>query len=278
MTSEELGEASCPVTVVTVTYNDEAGLRRTVDSLRRQSLRTFQHVVVDGGSRDGSVVWLKSNRAVDDFVVVSEPDEGIYDAMNKGLALARGRLVTFLNAGDVYAREDVLEHAVAHQHQHAWDWGHGSARVVDDQARAVRPLTRPAFNRWRHAFGRNDIIHQTVFVQTDRMRALGGFDLSYSIAADFRCVLQLGRHSHPGLWPEVDVEFLAGGLSDRRPGRSLWDMHRARCEVLGARGPLVGLDAIWTAGLTLYVHARRTAKRGARVIGGQRAVDWWARR
>lgn len=270
--------AGIPVTVVTVTYNDEAGLRRTVESLRAQTLRTFEHVVVDGGSTDHSMAWLDANRPVDASVVLSEPDHGIYDAMNKGLALARGRLVTFLNAGDSYARDDVLERAVRHQQEHGWEWGHGLARVVDDDQRAVRPLARPSYARWRHALGRNDIIHQTVFVATERLRALGGFDLRYPIAADFRSTLQLGRLSRPGLWPQVDVEFLVGGLSDRRPGRSLWDMHRARCDVLGLRRPLTWLDASWCGALTLYVYFRRTAKRGARRLAGQRAVDWWARR
>ena len=266
-----------PVTVVTVTFNDEAGLRRTVESLRRQSLRNFEHVVVDGGSTDQSMVWLAAHPAVDASLFLSEGDDGIYDAMNKGLSLARGMLITFLNSGDVYAREDVLARAVTHHERYGWQWGHGLARVVDAQSRAVRPLGKPHFRRWHHAFGRNDIIHQTMFVSTDRLQALGGFDLRFPIAADFHSILQLARLGRPGLWPEIDVEFLVGGLSDRRPGRSLWDMHRARCDVFQLSGPVALLDAVWCAGLTLYVFARRMAKRAAGLVWGQRAVDWWAR-
>ena len=277
MTSVSHEQAPFPVTVVTVTFNDEEGLQRTVASLRAQTLRNFEHVVVDGGSVDGSMAWLAANPSVESSVVVSELDRGIYDAMNKGLARARGSLVTFLNAGDVYAADDVLDRAVAHQQRHGWEWGHGLARVVDGEGRAVRPLSKPKYAWRRHAFGRNTIVHQTVFVLTDRLREIGGFDLDYPIAADFRSVLQLGRRSRPGLWPEVDVAFLVGGLSDRRPGRSLWDMHRARCDVLGLRGPLVGVDAMWAGGLTCYVYGRRTAKSVARLVGGQRVVNWWAR-
>ena len=264
-------------TVVTVTFNDDAGLRRTVASVRHQTLRDFEHVVVDGGSKDGSMAWLAANPATAASTVLSEPDAGIYDAMNKGLALARGVLVTFLNSGDTYASADVLQRAVAHQEQYGWEWGHGLARVVDSKGRAMRPLARPTYVWWRHAFGRNTIVHQSIFVLTDRLRAIGGFNIDYPIASDFHSVLKLGRFSRPGLWPETDVEFLAGGLSDRSPGKALWDMHRARCAVFRFRGPLVGLDALWTVWLTLYVHARRGAKILARLVAGQRAVNWWAR-
>ena len=73
-----------PVTVVTVTMNNLVGLKRTLESLRSQSFRDVQHVVIDGASSDGSVEWLREHIAFDDTVVVSERDNGIYDAMNKG--------------------------------------------------------------------------------------------------------------------------------------------------------------------------------------------------
>ena len=97
--------ASVPaVTVVTITWNNAFGLRRTLESLATQDFDDVQHVVIDGGSTDGSVEWLADHRVFADTVVVSEPDRGIYDAMNKGAALAKGTLITFLNAGDAYAR------------------------------------------------------------------------------------------------------------------------------------------------------------------------------
>ena len=102
-----------PVTVVTVTMNNMVGLKRTLDSLRSQSFRDVQHIVIDGASSDGSVEWLRGHVAFDDTVVVSEPDNGIYDAMNKGARLAEGRLLNFLNAGDTFARSGVVADVVA---------------------------------------------------------------------------------------------------------------------------------------------------------------------
>ena len=265
------------VTIVTVTFNDMNGLQRTVDSLRQQTFRDFQHVVIDGGSTDGSARWVSQHPAVGTHLVISEPDDGIYDAMNKGLAHASGSLVTFLNAGDRYADGDVLMRVVRDQRRHRWEWGHGLARVVEGD-RQVRRLGAASYNFLRHAFGRNTIVHQTVFVKTSVLRSLGGFDLAYPVAADFHSVLRLGRRSRPGLWADVDVDFLVGGLSDRRFSLALWDMHRARCDVLGFRGPVRALDAAWSAVLILYVHARRTAKILAHRMAGHRAIDWWVSR
>jgi len=264
-----------PVTVVTVTYDDLAGLRRSVDSLRRQTHRDFQHVVIDGGSTDGSMDWLIAHPGSDNSVAVSEPDEGIYDAMNKGLQIAKGELVTFLNAGDTYADPDVLARVIQHHRDHHWEWGHGLARIVDGGGQQVRPLGDTSYNRWRHAFGRNSVVHQTVFVRTSVLRSLGGFDVTFPVAADFHTVLRLARISRPGLWADVDVEFLVGGLSDRRFALALWDMHRARCDVFRLRGPVRALDAMWWAGLVVYVQGRRVIKRSAQRLGGQRAVSWW---
>jgi len=266
-----------PVTVVTITYNDIVGLRRTVESLGRQTCRHFQHVVIDGGSADGSVDWVLGHASSRDTRVVSEPDDGIYDAMNKGLRHADGTLVTFLNAGDAYSDARVLERAVQHHQDHGWDWGHGLARIVNDDGHQVRPLGDTSYSWWRHAFGRNTIVHQTVFVRTSVLRAIDGFDLRFPVAADFHVLLQLGRRNPPGLWSDVDVEFLVGGVSDRRFALALWEMHRARCDVMRLQGPLQALDAVWWATLVSYVYARRTAKRFARGLGGRRALRWWVR-
>lgn len=264
------------VSVVTVTWNDLAGLSRTVESLRSQTSRDFEHVVVDGGSTDGSLAWLAEHPACTRSHVISEPDDGIYDAMNKGTKAATGELITFLNAGDVYAASDVLTRVVRHHDDHGWDWGHGLARIVDASGQPVRPLGAPTYNWTRHAYGRNDIVHQTVFVRTALLRALGGFDLGYPIAADFHSVLRLGRTSAPGLWPQIDVEFLTGGVSDRRPAQALWDMHLARSAVRGHGRLGTAVDVGWWAVLVANVRARNLAKLVARRAGGDRAMAWWA--
>ncbi|MFP4370249.1 MAG: glycosyltransferase family 2 protein [Candidatus Kapaibacterium sp.] len=98
------------ITIITVVYNSRDMLRETIESVKRQSFRDFDYIVVDGGSSDGTLDVIKDN---DGLITkwISEPDSGIYDAMNKGMKLAGESHLLFLNAGDVFSGPDVLESA-----------------------------------------------------------------------------------------------------------------------------------------------------------------------
>jgi len=95
--------------IITVNFNNKEGLRKTIESVICQSFRDFEYIVIDGGSTDGSADVL---RAYDDKITywVSEPDKGIYNAMNKGIALAHGDYLNFMNSGDCFYDKMVLEH------------------------------------------------------------------------------------------------------------------------------------------------------------------------
>lgn len=99
------------VSIITITYNAEKVLQRTLDSVRSQTYRDMEHLIVDGASTDKTVAMADAyrQRASYDAVVRSEPDMGIYDAMNKGLRLATGDYVVFMNAGDTFHDERTLE-------------------------------------------------------------------------------------------------------------------------------------------------------------------------
>lgn len=94
------------LSVITISFNDFVGLRRTCASLEEQIHQDFEWVVIDGGSGIDVVKWLNSNQRVNKYI--SEPDRGIYDAMRKGLILASGRYVIFLNSGDVFCSSDAV--------------------------------------------------------------------------------------------------------------------------------------------------------------------------
>ena len=96
------------LSVITVNYNDAAGLQRTIESVIGQSFRDFEFIIIDGGSTDGSVDVIKSYADHIDYWV-SEPDGGIYAGMNKGLRQARGEYLNFMNSGDCYHSSDVLQ-------------------------------------------------------------------------------------------------------------------------------------------------------------------------
>lgn len=96
------------ITVITINYNDREGLLRTLESVRRQTVKNFEYIVVDGGSTDGSVDVIKENESIISKWV-SEPDSGIYNAMNKGVGMGGGDFCLFLNSGDTLHSDDSIE-------------------------------------------------------------------------------------------------------------------------------------------------------------------------
>ena len=274
----EISGAKPAITIVTITRNNLEGLRRTFASLAAQEFRDVQHVVVDGASTDGSVEWLRENRAFDDTVVVSEPDRGVYDAMNKGARLATGRLINFLNAGDRFADPEVLSRVEASQSESGWAWGFGLARVVNSAGNSIRPVRALEYSRRRHALGLISIPHQATFMTTELFRTLGGFNDRFRIAADTDMLVRAGAVCQPALWGSVDVEYLAGGVSDRRVFEQIYQKHRIRQAIPGAALHPRVVDLVWTACQILLVATRKVGKRVLNALSGGRFTRWWATR
>ena len=94
--------------IITVNYNNLEGLKKTVESVKNQTYKEFEYLVIDGGSTDGSANYLKQNNIFFDYWI-SEPDSGVYQAMNKGIGKATGEYLLFLNSGDHFYNDEVLE-------------------------------------------------------------------------------------------------------------------------------------------------------------------------
>jgi glycosyltransferase involved in cell wall biosynthesis len=119
------------LSIITINYNNSAGLERTIRSVLAQSESDFEFVVVDGESSDGSLDVIRDHeRAITKWI--SEPDEGIYHAMNKGIALASGDYLYFLNSGDELAGPDVLEEVITSLRKDPVDILYGDVFLVDD--------------------------------------------------------------------------------------------------------------------------------------------------
>lgn len=172
--------------VITVTFNAERWIERTAESLFSQTDHDFEWIVVDGLSKDRTV-RLASHYARNGIdTIVSERDDGIYDAMNKGLAIARGRFVNFLNAGDCYATARVLEIVR--------EYAAGDADIIYGDT--ILPV-QAGVDRYRSAMQRLDpfplrmpFFHQAMFTR----RAIHGeFDCTYRLAADYDLMARLIR-------------------------------------------------------------------------------------
>ncbi|MBK5961877.1 glycosyltransferase [Rhodoplanes elegans] len=172
------------LSIVTVTYNSEATLEDTLRSVRRQSWRDFEHVVVDGGSTDGTLDILKA--AGDSVCWVSERDAGIYDAMNKGIRRSRGRWIHILNSDDYYASDDVLSRVMPSLVEDAVNYG-DLIRADDDGSRVAQ---RYPFRKWP-LYVSAYLPHPSLIVSARQYRAVGEYDTSFRVAADHDMILRL---------------------------------------------------------------------------------------
>jgi glycosyltransferase involved in cell wall biosynthesis len=178
------------VSIVTVCFNSAGTIEDTIRSVREQEYEQVEHVIVDGGSTDGTQEIVgRYNGRIKKFI--SEPDRGIYDAMNKGLGLVTGDVVGFLNADDVYASPGVIGDIAVAMHTGRTDGVYGDLVYMGrhDSNRVVR--------YWRAGEYRPNSFqsgwvppHPTFFCRTSVYRELGGFNPAYRIAGDFELMLR----------------------------------------------------------------------------------------
>lgn len=210
------------ISVVTVVRNGEATIGDCLASVAAQT-HPAEHVVVDGASTDATARIVRAFRPPV-ARLVSEADGGIYDAMNKGIALAGGEVVGTLNADDVYAFDGVLALVAAAFEDPAVELTYGDLEYVDrgNLARVVR--------RWRagacsaRSFYRGWMPpHPTVFVRRRVYERWGGFDASFGTAADYELMVRLMvRHGVASAYiPRVLVRMRRGGASNRTVGARL---------------------------------------------------------
>lgn len=208
------------VSIVTVTYNCAEVVGDALRSVACQRLNGIEHIVIDGASTDGTLDVIRRH-GPHVARLVSEPDHGIYDAMNKGLALATGDWVGFLNADDMLAGPDALERLLAetaHDSAPSADLIYGDLVYVDqsDTSKIIRYWKSGDFAPSRLRFGWMPP-HPTFYARRELIQRVGRFDTQLRIAADYdfvlRCLMQPGIRVR--YVPEVLVRMRTGGVSNR---------------------------------------------------------------
>jgi glycosyltransferase involved in cell wall biosynthesis len=196
------------ISVVTIVKNDRPGLIATVDSVRAQRFTDFEHVIVDGASTDGSADLVRARAAAGELACfVSEPDAGISDAFNKGLSLARGQWLNFLNAGDALLDPGVLERVAARMPGADIVTGYSVTAGVRSPPYPVGNQERLPRRAW--------ISHQASFIHRRVFDACGGFDPRFRVRMDYEFWLRaLPRFSYVFM-DEPLVDFAPGGASTR---------------------------------------------------------------
>jgi glycosyltransferase involved in cell wall biosynthesis len=219
------------VSVITITFKDLDGLKRTVDSVRAQRYGgRIEHIVIDGGSGDDVVAYLSGCEPGFAYWQ-SRPDGGRYDAMNQGIAHASGDLLWFLHSGDCFSEPDVVARAVQSLSGKGAArelWGFGMDYLIGlDRVRGPIPFSIRKF-----LAGRQVVPHQASFFGSSLVDKIGGYDLDFGIAADQEFILRAALLREPITIRRVFIKFDTTGVgSHRHPSavfgdlRRMWDLH-----------------------------------------------------
>lgn len=216
--------------IVTVTLNNIQGLVQTWESLQSQGFHKWEWIVIDGASSDGTVEYLAS---IEDLRLkwLSDQDNGIYDAMNKGIQLATGEFTVFMNSSDVFSSSNVLTEVEALKASSICplDLIFGAATLCFPNGRRVRrPARRIESTIW-HGLPAN---HQASFFRTQRIR-FTNYDASYRICGDYYLVASLFKEGVKCDYLDLSlVDFEVGGLSYSNPRSLFFEPYRIQKDIL----------------------------------------------
>lgn len=201
------------ITVVTVVFNGDKELEPTILSMLNQSYKNVEYIIVDGGSTDGTLDLVRKYESSINYWV-SEQDKGVYDAMNKGLSLARGQWVYYLNCGDTLASPDVLQRASAILEKTKFHVVAGFVLVKSTSSDNLRfPLESSAGLSARSLFMRH-FCHQALFIARQAYLDHNGFDLSYPTFSDFDVCWKIISSTNGFENVDLDIAaFAPNGLS-----------------------------------------------------------------
>jgi glycosyltransferase involved in cell wall biosynthesis len=207
-----MAEERPSISIVTVTLNSREHIEDTIASVRSQSYPSIEHVIVDGGSTDGTLDVIKAHeKGLADWI--SEPDRGIADAFNKGLAMTSGDYVLFLNADDWLADSEALSRAMAAAGSLP-DIIFGDCDVVErDTGRVLHRLDH-GWSPIAFRLGRM-INHPALFTHRSYFRKYGEFDTSFRISMDFELLLRGALQSRIVHVASVITNMRSGGVSMR---------------------------------------------------------------
>lgn len=196
------------VSIVTVSYNAVATIEQTILSVLNQSYSNIEYIIIDGGSTDGTVDIIK--KYADKITYwVSEPDKGIYDAMNKGIDKVSGELVGIINSDDWY-EEDAFKNVVEKYTYNPKSVFHGNLRLIGDTTKVLKPK----FDTSKYYYG-SFLMHPTMFVPTTLYKEIGKFDIKYRIAADYDLMLRIYHSNYTLHYIDTILSNMRlGGVSD----------------------------------------------------------------
>ncbi len=220
------------ISLITVAYNAENTIGRCVDSVIAQNYKNIEYIIIDGGSTDNTIQIIKSYKE-GVSVFISEPDAGIYDAMNKGIKLATGDIVGTLNADEFFAADDVLSTVATAFAQQNADITYGDLDYVDADDKVFRKWRSTAYKPGMFNYGWMPP-HPTFYCKRIFFSTFGDYSLEFGTAADYEFMLRLMHLNglNAVYIKKVLVKMKIGGISNKsfnnRVQGSLFDLKAMR--------------------------------------------------
>lgn len=204
--------------IITINYNNKEGLRKTIESVVNQSFDDFEYIVIDGGSTDGSVDILKEHDQQIDYWI-SEKDSGIYNAMNKGIAKAKGEYLNFMNSGDCFYASDILEKVSDYQYD--TDFIVGKDYHYNEKKHQGHASLQPPRTTMIHFFVAT-LDHQSTFIKKDLFRN-SPYNENYQLVSDWIFFIEkiVKEQKQVQFIPDIVCRREEGGLSEQQ-----WENNR----------------------------------------------------
>lgn len=210
-------EAQMKISIITATYNSSKTIKDTVVSVLNQKYTNIEHIIVDGNSQDNTLEIIQNitNRVTK---IISEPDKGIYDAMNKGIDLVTGDIVGILNSDDFYSSDDIISDIIDVFQRTNCDAIYGDLEYIDanDSNKTIRHWKSKAYTKGLFKRGWHPA-HPTFFVKKEIYEKYGNFNLKYRIAADYEIMLRfIEKNKIKTIYlPKTMVKMRTGGASNK---------------------------------------------------------------
>jgi glycosyltransferase involved in cell wall biosynthesis len=201
------------ISVITVCYNSAKTIEKTFQSVQNQTYVDIEYIIIDGGSKDGTLELAKKYDTIVD-TLVSQPDKGLYDAMNKGIQLATGDLVGILNSDDVFTNSHVLENIANFHIKNSVDASVGNIVQFNEEGKIVRKYSA---KNWRPEKLKIGFMppHPAVFFKRNLFKKFGYYHLDFKIAADYELITRFFLKQNIS-WKYSNItttSMLIGGLS-----------------------------------------------------------------
>lgn len=222
--------------IITVTYNAEATIEVTLRSVQQQTYRQIEHIIIDGGSKDNTLLIIE--RYKDSYLkVISEPDNGLYDAMNKGICLATGTYLCFLNAGDTFHDADTLEKMAntlplaSNTEIPSILYGETAIVNADRQFLHMRRHKAPEVLTWKSFKQGMLVCHQAFFVKRDLTEP---YELQYKYSSDFDwCIRMMKKADVISNTHLILIDYLEEGMTTHHHKASLLERLRIMAKHYG---------------------------------------------